>query len=267
MNQTQEIPSANDVNIPRQGRYAYYRIGTGTIETGSKNKGTLQEIPKLVGRIVRVGLHESTGEWQSKALEVELETRDYGPVNLSVELLDPKKNFKPSLKAVCFADALTKCAAGDIVAIEANLSRKANEFGNYSTYVNFHRLEGGDWKRIDRDRAPQGQSIPDQFAALLVKLQALPHWGARTQEIDADTHLGHLAAKVKELDWMSIEGNEGKWLRFINEALLGGTKYANLHDIPDDVIGEIRQKWEAKGWKEHPKQGEYLDEFAAEGGW
>ena len=100
-----------------------WRFSKGQIVTGREADGTLQTRPKIVGRILRVGIHKgkTNDQWEKpyEQLEADIETSK-GIVYLKASLIDDEFNFKVNRAAVDFAWGLTQVTDSDtIVVIQA----------------------------------------------------------------------------------------------------------------------------------------------------
>lgn len=248
---TTEIPDANDVQ--RGEGIPTWRIASGKLLRGTEAKGDLQEKDKVVGKLLRIGFQEgrsNDGEYYSH-LEIDLET-SAGTVRVKTNTSHAGEE-KIGVTAISFAKALVMVKANDLIQVEAQLAKKANKYGKFSTYANVSHVyqEGGQWrtKWVDKYELDKDLTIDAQWEILLSDLKTHPAWKVREMaKRDDEGHGGggggeYLAPwdrpaykaaepELRKKGWPEFHhGTKDAWLKFASAA--AKTAFATVDDIPE----------------------------------
>jgi hypothetical protein len=234
----QHIPRADEIaGLDSSGR-DYYSISEGKFVV-RREKETIKETDKLVGRLDRIGVEE--GAWKSgrnyHRVEVDITTAD-GPVQLALDLIDPDGIFKPSVAAWQVARAFVAAGfnKGEIIALQAWQGTPQKSHHKPSNCVSTYRVVGN---RSDRIVAP---SMPDQdWDDLEEALRTLSCYGARPHRDDeesATTGMISLVTELKARGWATPAENESGWLKLVTGRLKMST-VKSLDEIRDDVWGQV----------------------------
>ena len=257
-----EIPDANDVQ--RGEGIPTYRVASGKLLRGSEKAGTLEELDKVVGRLIRLSFQEGKnkeGEYFSQ-LEADLETSE-GTVRVKTNTSNAGV-FKVGVAALSFAKALVVVKAGDLIQVEAQLASKPNKYGNYSTYANVSNVtkdeKTGRWrtKWVDKYDIDKDLSMEAQWEILLSDLKRHASWQVREmgkRDGDDDGHGGggnnaeymapwdrpaYKAAEpaLVKAGWPEFHhGTKDAWLTFASAA--AKQKFGTVDDIPEAFWGGL----------------------------
>lgn len=254
-----EIPDANDVQ--RGEGIPTWRIANGKLLRGSEAKENLEEVDKVVGKLLRIGFQEGKskeGEYYSH-LEADLQTKA-GTVRVKVNT-SYAGDFKVSVTAISFAKALIMVPANDLIQVEAQLSSKpSKKWNKYSTYANVSHVYQDDKKNwhtkwVDKYELDKDLSMEEQWDILLSDLKTHPNWKVREmgKRDDDEGHSGggngdYLAPWDKpaykaaepalvRAGWPAFHhGTKDAWLAFVKRAAPGVN---TVDDIPDAMWGEL----------------------------
>jgi len=233
----QPIPRADDIaGLDSSGR-DYYSVSEGKFVV-RRDKETIKETDKLVGRLDRIGVEEGT--WKSgrnyHRVEVDITTAD-GPVQLALDLIDPDGIFKPSVAAWQVARAFVTAGfnKGDIIALQAWQGTPQKSHHKPSNCVSTYRVIGN---KSDRIVAP---SVADQdWDDLEEALRTLSCYGARPHRDDEEsssTGMTSLITELKSRGWETPEENPEGWLKLAKGRLK--MPVSSLAEIRDDVWGQV----------------------------
>lgn len=250
------LPSASEVESVSGGKS--HRFSEGRIVTGRDKDGTLKVIDAIVGRIVRVGIHEAVTRDEHKRpimqVEADIETED-GLIYVKAGLLDQEEfRLRPSTSAIHFAWGLTLFSPEDIVQIKASQGVEwQDERGRErkpSTYVNWAKVvqEEGKWlaKPVYRPKpvkdAPKKSQV-EKWQELEPQLRALPHFAPRPAGRDDDeepTHFSELEKELKGFSWVTPTEAPTEWLQLVANYFGHSPKQA-LSQYDDDDWGKVRK--------------------------
>ncbi len=247
-----QIPSANDVQ--RGEGIPTWRIASGKLLKGTEAKGNVEEIDKVVGKLLRIGFQEGTskeGEYYSQ-LEIDLETTD-GTVRVKTNTSHAGEE-KIGVTAISFAKALVMVKANDVIQVEAQLAKKANKYGKYSTYANVSHVFLDDKKQwrtkwVDKYELDKDLDIDAQWEILLSDLKTHPSWSVREMAKRETEGGGEYLAPWDKPAYKAAEpalvkagwpefhhGTKDAWLAFVKRAAPGVN---TVEDIPDAMWGEL----------------------------
>lgn len=227
MNATQErIPSADEV---RSTISMVWRIASGQICRGREVDGTYETTPRLVGRLLRVGIHDGItqeGEAYQK-VEADLLTSN-GPVSVGVST-DSKTS------SITFAGALAQVKPGALICVEAASAKKPNRFGRHSTYANLSLVNPETLTKspikVARD---ESVSMDDRLETLLDEIREHPAFAPRPQRVDDRENAERDAfdRECKARNWPDSFGAPVEHLALANASL--GTKHGSLDELTGD---------------------------------
>lgn len=225
----QNIPGADDV---RPSTPSAWRIASGHVCRGREIDGTYETTPRLVGLLVRVGVHDgetADGETYQK-VECDLQTRD-GLVSVGC-------NTSAKTSSITFAGALVQCAKGDLICVEAASASKPNRYGSFSTYANLSRVNPTTLAKtpikVARD---ESVSMDERLETLLDEIRAHPAFAPRPslKTDESPTELPEreaFDAECKSRDWPDSWGAPDEHLALANASL--GAKHRSLSDLTAD---------------------------------
>ncbi len=262
---TETINKPIDNNIPdpsqveRGEGIPSYRIASGKLLKGSEKAGNLEELEKIVGRLLRIGFQEGTnkeGKYFSQ-LEADFQTSS-GVIRVKTNTSNAGA-FKVGVAALSFAKALVVVKPGDLIQVEAQLASKPNSHGNYSTYANLSNVtkdeKTGKWRTrwVDKYEIDKSFSMDEQWKILLSDLEKHEAWQVREMgksDGDDDGHSGggnsggeylapwdRAAYKAAEpalvkAGWPEFHhGTKDAWLAFASAA--AQQKFGSVDDIPE----------------------------------
>ena len=234
------LPDADEVSTTRG--IPSYRIANGALCQGSEKRGNLVTVAKVLGRLVRIGIHEGTGRddgvWYQQ-LEADIETNT-GTIRVKAPLSNAGQT-KPGVSANSFAEGLLDMAKGEVIVIEPGLSKKQNRFGSYTTYGNLFHYDLATRKTrpaARRDRNPD-HTIEEQWEALAAELREHPAYEERKTEEDATTHRALLSAECKAKGWPTPDENPSGYQELARKCF--SDEFLELKDLTEDDWGLIRQ--------------------------
>lgn len=225
----QDIPSADDV---RSSTPSAWRIANGLICRGREADGTLESTPRLVGRLVRVGVHDGTtqdGETYQK-VEADLLTSE-GLVSIGC-------NTSAKTSSITFAGAIVQVRPDELICVEAAAAKKPNRYGSFSTYANLSRVNEKREKvpiKVGRD---ESVSMDERLEALLEQIRAHPAFAPRPNRDEASSDATRnperdaFDAECEARDWPDSWGAPDEHLVLANASL--GKKLANLSELSAD---------------------------------
>ena len=250
----QAPPSEEEVVVASGGRS--WRFSKGAIVTGRSDDGSLQERKRIVGNIVRVGIHEGRTNDQYakpyKQVECDVQTSN-GLIYVKAGLLDGETfELRPSQAALTFGWGLLQFPDPNKVAMITTSQGEAwtDDKGRpreASTYVNW-AIVGTDnvarpiYRPKTDPKAPKTSSV-EKWQALEDQLRKHPLFADRPaghEDEDAGaTHLSELCADCVELNWPTPEQAPAEWLAMVGAAL-GQPVQSTLNAVSDDDWGQIR---------------------------
>jgi hypothetical protein len=246
MSQSTYIPRADEVStgsgIPN------WRFSDGQIVRGRELEGTLVSTERLVGRLLRVGVHRGTLD----------DGRPYGKLECEIETADGVQsagaNLTSKMAAITLGEGLLAAAKDQLIAISAARSRDRNKFGTFTTYVNVFSVEERSFhttqireKRLDREK-----SLDEVLEDMETELRAHPAWGERAKREEREDQ-----GAVHQSPWQLLEQEVAAagywpsvpkaWKGYLEMAsavskVLNGkaTKYETTADVPEDVVAQLR---------------------------
>jgi hypothetical protein len=178
-----DIPDPEDVQTGGPG-FPNWRPAEGKLVMGREEDGTLVECPgsKIVGRLLRVGIHDvepDKGDPYTK-VECELET-SAGKQGVGVKTT--------SKLATCnLAAGLLAAAKGELIAIEAVPGTKKNRYGKFGTFINIYSVNPVTkaTKRIFDKSIADIFDLDDRLETALEKLREHPAYADRPKRQDSD---------------------------------------------------------------------------------
>ena len=241
------IPDDSEVQTPINRRPTY-RFSRGKICTGREEDGTLVELPKIVGRIRRIGVHSGlTKETQIpyQQVEADIET-SRGNVRIKASLSDKTGKFQPSTSALSFSEGLLELAKDELCVITAQASTKKNAYGTYSTYANAWHYDGKTSPRPTRRRPiDKSKTMDEQWHLLEAELRSHPAFAERpASEKDEEagpTHFSEFCRECTEKSWTTPEQNPQGWLVYLAKVAKEPAPRASLASYTQDDWGTLRQ--------------------------
>ena len=263
----QYIPDPSQVKITGSG-FASWRFSEGKIVKGRVADGSLESTPMLVGRIVRIGIHEGVTDDQYHKpymqLEADMETAS-GPVSVHCGLLDEKdQTIRPSMAAIGLGWGLTQITGEDLVAITSAQGEPwTDDRGRAmsgSTYVNFARLDpttfvGTPIRKPKADRNAPRTTTREKWDELEPAIREHPLFGPRPARAANDDYGGKEAIVtedepsqtgrqayekvVNSKGWPDLLHAEAGHLELINKA--GKTSYKALSEVPDATLAAMAE--------------------------
>ena len=238
------LPDADEVETSRG--VPSYRIANGALCQGSEKRNNLVKISKVLGRLLRLSVHEGTGKDDGiwfKHLEADFETNK-GTVRIKAPLSNAGVE-KPGIAATSFAEGLLDLALGEVAMVEPDQSTKPNRFGSYTTFARVYHYDVKTGKtrstaRRDRDA---NQTLEDQWADLEEELKTHPAYQDR--KVTAETHRSLLTAECKAKGWPTPDENPEGYTALMRTAL--DDAFIDLPDVEDDVWGELREEFNKPG--------------------
>lgn len=231
MSTTTYIPDASEVQT--RGNSNNWRIANGTICKGRELDGSLESTDKLVGYVIRVGVHNGVtddGEAYRK-VECDLRTKN------GIEHIGC--STKSLSSSISFALGLLQIGPNDLVAITAGQSKKLNKFGKYTTYANWFKVDPATLRSTEIKHERSDENMESRLERILAELQNHPLYAARPQrEEDGPTHKSEFLKEIDGKGWPNFMDFPGPWLEMISAAL--GKKFKSLDEVDDDDWGSVR---------------------------
>lgn len=246
------IPGDDEVTVETGGPKSY-RFAKGQIVTGRSEDGNLVVREKIIGVVVRIGIHEGRTNDQYKKpykqVEAEIRTRA-GTVGLHVGLLDENYELRPTQAALTFGWCLTQvaqsgvfvftAAAGEAWVTQDGKAREASTYANIAVIDDKNVAKAIYRPKADRN-APKRSAI-EKWAEIEAQLRAHPLFAARPAKEGKDSgvsHLGELSKECETKGWPTPEQAPVEWLTgiagFYQHQVRG-----SLADYNDDQWGELR---------------------------
>lgn len=227
-----KIPRAEDIH---PNSFPSYRFSSGQVVTGRDEDGTLKAVPRIVGKLLRVGIHRGTldsGVEYGK-LEAEVETAD-GKVSVSA-------NLNSLMASITYGEGLLAVAKDELISIWAGRSKEKNRYGSFTTYANVDKVDPKTLQtiRIKEKVLERGISLEDAWKQIEERLKKHPAWGERPKrqsDIDAaesyapfDDFCQLIVAK----GWPKFEDAFGEYLAIAGK--VAKKDFSLQSDVPDDI--------------------------------
>lgn len=232
--QTHEPPIPDASEIRTRGPRGW-RLANGQIVRGREEDNNLETTEKLVGFVIRVGVHEgvtSDGERYRK-VECDIRTRS------GIEHVGCNTNAKTA--SITFALGLLQIGKDDLIALQAGQSSKKNRYGSYSTYANWYKVNPTTLGSTEIKGEKSDEPMEERLENLLTQLRSHPLYKEREprEEEEGLTHRGEFLKEIDAKGWPNFVDHPAPWLTMFNAAL--GKKFTSLNDVPDDDWGAVRQ--------------------------
>lgn len=219
-----------------------WRIADGRFRRG--RNGQEEERDALLGRLVRVGVHEGvTPDGQEYAkLECDLE-RNGETFSVGANLRNAATGKPTYTTCIGLAQILLELKPGDLVQLETRLGSQPNRYGRRSTFVNGYRVDPKTLKpQPIRSERPAGD--PDEvLAALVAKIRKHPAYAPRHRRADDEVWdrdgRSRLDAILRAKGWPDTRQAEAEWLAMISKA--ARRKFASLGEVGEDLWPELLQ--------------------------
>jgi len=226
------IPRAEDIH---PNSFPSYRFSGGQIVTGRDEDGTLKAVPRIVGKLLRIGVHRGTlddGRPYGK-LEAEVETAD-GKVSVSA-------NLTSMMASITFGEGLLATAKDELVSLWAGRSEKKNRYGSFTTYANVDRVNPKTLQttRLKEKVLKEGIGLEDAWETLESRLQKHPAWGERPkrrndeEEAGSYTPFDDFCSRIVAKGWPKFEDAFGEYLAIAGK--VAKKDFSLQSDVPDDI--------------------------------
>ena len=248
------IPSADAVT-PAAGGGRAFRFSKGRIITGREKTDSLREVPRLVGVVTRIGIHEGRTQEYNKLymqLECDMMTAE-GEIHVHVGLLDNETfELRPTVAALAYGWCLTQVQPDQVVMFTASLgeawtdpqgrSREASTYVNLAT-VDANNLAHPVYRPKADPTAPKRSNL-EKWAQLREELESHPLYAPRPASRQDDhagpSHLSELCRECEQRGWPTPDQAPGEWLQIMARGYKHPVRL-KLSDYSDDEWGEIRQ--------------------------
>lgn len=237
-------PIPESVNTSQGARA--WRIAKGKVCRGREVDGTYEDAPnnQLVGRLVRVGIHEGVLD----------DGRPYQKVECDLETAHGVQSVGCSLSSMSssltFAEGLLDMAKGEIVCVTANQGKKPNKFGSFTTYANLYHVDPITHKTTPATKPMFDENVgmDERLEKALTDLRTHPAYAERPKR-DEDEHEVAVETTpsefvlfcklVAEKGWPLYGEVPRPYLDMAEK--LGGAKYGSEADVPDAVWTKMRE--------------------------
>lgn len=204
----------------------------------------------IVGRLERVGVYEGEADdgERYKQLEVDLGTNE-GRISVKAAIsLNPQSS---NVAAFQFAQGLLAVEKGDLIAIKPQRSKTAHEkYGTYTTFVNVGLVDPETMKakavQVDKSEFA-GASSKEKLGPALERIAKHSAFAERPSR-DEDESTGSeedfsgmflFGSKAEAKGWPALNVGESVYLDMCNK--LGGTSYASLSKVPEDIWVKMQE--------------------------